>query len=119
MLPFCSTLRPGHFDILKRNLPNPEIEWCYTVYGNANELIPKNALDSLGNCVTTVTYTDANLYHDILVGRLVTGILHLCKHNLIDWCSKRQATLETGLLGLEIASARIAVDKIILLTTTT
>jgi hypothetical protein len=63
--------------------------------------------------VTTITYTDENLYHDMLTGRSVTGILHLCNQTLVDWYSKRQATVERSTFGSEFTAARIAVDQII------
>jgi hypothetical protein len=88
------------------NLPDQDFDWCYTVYGNLHELIPTHNPDPLGNCVTTVTYTDANLHHDILTGRSVTGILHLCNQTLIDWYSKRQATVETATFGSEFTAER-------------
>jgi hypothetical protein len=88
------------------------------VYGNVHELIPTDAPEPLGNCVTTVTYTDANLYHDILTGISVTGILHLCNQTLIDWYSRRQSTAETATFGSEFTAARISVDQIIDLRTT-
>jgi hypothetical protein len=136
MLRFCSTLRQGHLDRLKRiyeylkkfssaaiqfqvlipdlgNLPDQDFDWCYTLYGNVHELIPADAPEPLGNCVTAVTYTDANLYHDILTGRSMTGILHLCNQTLINWYSKRQATVETATFGSEFTAARIAVDQFI------
>jgi hypothetical protein len=69
----------------------------------------------LGNKVVTVTYTDANLYHDI---RSLTGKIHLCNQTLIEWYSKRQATVETATFGSEFAAARIAADQIIDLRTT-
>jgi hypothetical protein len=78
-------------------LPNQNFYWCHSVYGN---VIPKNALKPLGKVGTTIAYTDANIYHDILTGRSVTGVLHLCNQTLIDWYSKRQATVETATLGL-------------------
>jgi hypothetical protein len=65
-----------------------------------------------------VTYTDANSYHDILTGRYVTGILHLCNKTLIDWYSKRQAIVETATFGSEFTAERIDVDQIIDLMTT-
>jgi hypothetical protein len=68
---------------------------------------------ALGKAVTTVTYTDANLYHDMLTGRSVKGILHLCNQILVDCYSKRQATVETATFGYEFTAARIAVDQII------
>jgi hypothetical protein len=57
-------------------LPEQNYDWCHSVYGNVEELLPKDAPKPLCKAVTTITYTDANLYHDILTGRSVTGILH-------------------------------------------
>jgi hypothetical protein len=141
MLHFGSALRQGHLDRLKRiygylktfssaairvrtlipdlgNLPDQDFDWCHAVYGNVHELITTDTPEPLGNCVTTVTYTDANSYHNILTGRSVTGILHLCNQALIDWYSKRQATVKTATFGSEVTAARIAVDQIIYLRTT-
>jgi hypothetical protein len=99
-------------------LPNQDFDWCHTIYGDVKEILPKDMPQPLGNTVTTVTYTDANLYHDMLTGRSVTGILHLCNQTLVDWYSKRQATVETATFGSEFTAARIAVDQIIDLRTT-
>jgi hypothetical protein len=93
------------------NLPDQGFDWCYTVYGNVHELIPTAAPEYLGNFVLTVTYTDANIYHDILNGRSVTGILHLCNQTLIDYYSWQQATVETATFGSEFTAARIVVDQ--------
>jgi hypothetical protein len=54
----------------------------------------------------------------MLTGRSVTGILHLCHQTLVDWYSKRQATVETAMFGSEFTAAQIAVDQIIDLQTT-
>jgi hypothetical protein len=67
--------------------------------------------------VTTVAYMDANLYHDLLTGISATGVLHLINQTLIDWFSRRQATVETATFGSEFTAAR-AVDLIIDLLTT-
>jgi hypothetical protein len=56
-------------------LPDQDFDWCHSVYGNVEELVPKDAPKPLGKPVTTITYTDANLYHDMVTGRSVTGIL--------------------------------------------
>jgi hypothetical protein len=94
-------------------LPEQNFNWCHSVYGNVQELLPKDAPKPLGKAVATITYTYANLYHDILTGRSVTGILHLCNKTLIDWYSKRRATVETATFGSEFTAARIAVHQII------
>jgi hypothetical protein len=99
-------------------LPDQQFDWCHSIYGDVEELIPKDAPRPLGKQVTTSTYTDANLYHDRLTGRLVTGILHLCNQTLIDWYTKRQATVETATFGSEFTAARIVVDKILDMRTT-
>jgi hypothetical protein len=90
-----------------------KFDWCHSIYGDVEDLVPKDAPRPLGKPVTTTTYTDANLYHDMLTRRLVTGILHLCNQTLIDWYSKRQATVETATFGSELTAARISVDQII------
>ena len=56
---------------------------------------------------------DANLYHDLVTGRSVTGILHLINQTPIDWFTKRQATVETATYGSEFVAARIATDQIV------
>jgi hypothetical protein len=98
---------------LKDDLPNQDSDWCQTVYGKVEELLPREVPKPLGKMITTVTYKDANLYHDMLTGRSVTDILHLCNGTLAEWYSRRQATVETATFGSEFTAARIAVDQII------
>ena len=56
---------------------------------------------------------DANLYHDMLSGRLVTGTLHFVNKCPIDWYSKKQGTVEMATFGSEANAARTATEKII------
>jgi hypothetical protein len=100
------------------NLPNQDFDWCYSVYGNVKEVLPNDLPLLLGRDITIITYTDANLYHDILTGQSVTGILHHCNQILIDWYSKIQATVETATFGSEFTAACIAADQIMDLRTT-
>lgn len=100
------------------HLENVEYDWMYSVYGNVQEQIPHDIPEPLGNPVVTTTYKDANLYHDMINGRAVTGILHLINGTPIDWFSKRQDTVETATYGSEFVAARIATDQIIDLRTT-
>jgi hypothetical protein len=88
------------------DLPNQEIDWCHTVYGKEEELLPRDGPKPLGKLVKTVTYMDANLYHDMLTGRSVIGVLHLCNDTLLDWYNRRQATVETEIFGPEFTAAR-------------
>jgi hypothetical protein len=88
------------------------------VYRHVEELTPRDTPIPLGKAVTTITYTDANLYHDMLMGRPVTGFHHLFNQTLVDWYSKKQATAETATFGSEFTAVRIAADQIINLRTT-
>ena len=91
----------------------PQYDWAHTVYGSVKEDIPSDVPSPLGKPVTTTTYVDANLYHDMITGRAVTGILHLLNGTPIDWYSKRQATVATATYGAEFVAARVATDQIV------
>ena len=94
-------------------LPEQDFDWAYTVYGNVKEVIPKDVPELLGNPVTLTHFVDANLYHDMITGHSVTGILHLVNKTPIDWFSKKQATVETATYGSEYVAAHTCVEQII------
>jgi hypothetical protein len=56
-------------------LPDQEFDWTNNVYGHVKEVLPKEFLKPLGKSVTTITYKDVNLSHDMMTGRSVSGIL--------------------------------------------
>ena len=109
---FCAVLREGHMKRMKRIygyvkeypkgairvrlglpnypdlLPQEKYEWT-SIYGNIAEELPSDMPVPRGKPVITTTYEDANLYHDYLTGRSVTGILHLVNQTPIDWYCKR------------------------------
>jgi hypothetical protein len=62
-------------------------------------------------------YFDANLYHDMLTGCSVIGLLHLLNKTPMDLYSKKQATVETAIYGSEFIAARTCVDQVINLLT--
>ena len=95
------------------DLPDPEHDWDASVYGHVVEELPYKAPDPLGKPVVLTHYVDANLYHNVLTGRSVTGILHLINGTPIDWYSKKQATVETATYGSEFVAARTCVEQII------
>jgi len=119
MSAFRSVPREGHLDRVKRmysyvskmrhaairtrteepdfsTLPEDPNTWDQSVYGEVREEIPKDIPKPLGKHVVTTHYEDANLFHDIMTGRSVTGILHLINKTPFDWYSKKQATCETA-----------------------
>ena len=95
------------------DLPDPVCDWNTSVHGEISELLPTDAPPPLGKPVTLTHFVDANLYHDMLTGRSVTGILHLANQTPIDWFSKKQATVETATCGSEFVAARTCVEQII------
>jgi hypothetical protein len=95
------------------DLPEQDYDWAQSVYGDVSEIIPDDAPTPLGNYVTLTHYYDANLYHDMLTGCSVTGILHLFNKTPIEWYSKKQATVEMATYGSEFIAARTCVDQVI------
>ena len=61
-----------------------DYDWENTVYGKVKEMIPDDEPIPLGQKVLLTTYVDANLYHDMITGRLVSGILHINRLPYID-----------------------------------
>ena len=138
---FRVTLRIGHLDQCKRiygylhkmrhatihvrtdepdfsALTDLTYDWAQSVYGNVKELVPKDCPKALGKHVTLSHYVDANLYHDMLTGQSVTGIIHFVNKCPIDWYSKKQGTVETATFGSKSSAARTATEHIIDLRTT-
>lgn len=77
------------------------------------EDIPCDILLPLGHQVTWSHYVDANLFHNITSGRIVTGILHLINKFPIDWYTKKQATVETAMYGSKFVAARTCIEQVI------
>ena len=95
------------------SIPETAYDWEYTCYAGAKELIPDDSPPPKGKPVQTSHYVDANLYHDIISGRSVTGILHFFNQTPIDWFSKLQSTVETATYGSEYVAARTCTEQII------
>ena len=64
---------PNHEEVYEPELHN----WLYSVYGNVTEDIPKDAPIPRGKAVRSSTYKDANLMHDLVTGRSMSGIIHM------------------------------------------
>src|SRR5687768_6169326 len=75
--------KPDYSDLLDK-----QYNWAST-YGEVSELLPEGDPEPLGQHVTLTHYIDANLFHDALTGRSVTGILYMLNVMPIDWYSKK------------------------------
>ena len=95
------------------DLPVKEFDWSKSVYGTIEEIIPNDAPEPLGNWVTLTHYVDANLLHDLLTGRSMTGILHILNKTPLDWFSKKQSTIEVATYGSEMLAARTCIEQIV------
>ena len=82
-------------------------------YGDVQEEIPGNCPTPLGNPVITTTWVDANLYHDFMTGRSITGIVHVLNQTMINFFSKKQNTVETSTHGSEFVAGRTATEQIV------
>jgi hypothetical protein len=95
------------------DLPHFEYDWEKSIYGDVREDIPTDAPKPLGNYVLLTHYLDANLYHDMLTGRSVSGVLHFLNQTPLDWFSKKQGSVETATYGSEFMASRICVKQAI------
>jgi hypothetical protein len=93
------------------DLPERMVSWDTSVYGDASEQLPHEFPIPLGEPVVLTHLVDANIYHDWVTGRSVTGILSLINQTPIDWYSKKQSTVETATYGLEFIASRICIDR--------
>ena len=133
---FRANPREGHLDRVKRivgylskfkdgaitirteepdfsSLPEKKYDWEHSVYGDVQELLPDDAPEPLGKPVVLTTYVDANLYHDLITGRSVTGIIEFVNKTPLDWYSKKQNTVETSTYGSEFVAGRTATERAI------
>ena len=106
------TNEPDYSDLLHH-----QYDWSRTVYRDAKEMVPDDAPEPKGKRVVCTTYKDANLYHDMVTGKAVTGILHFLNQTPVEWFSKKQATVETATYGSEFTAAKLAVQQITALRT--
>ena len=112
--------RPDGATRFRVGIPNHEsqgtpvhYDWAQSVYGNVTEELPTDMPTPKGEPVRLTTYEDANLMHDLITGRSMTGILHLLNQTPIHWFSKKQSTVETATYGSEFIAAKQATEQII------
>ena len=85
---------------------NVEEDWSHTVYKDSKEIVPPDTPEPIGNWVTPTSYFDTSLMHDVLSGKVVTGILHFLNSFPLESYSKKQATVEIATYGAEFVAGR-------------
>ena len=132
---FRAEPRQGHLDRIKRvygyvskmkdgairyrtgmpdvsDLKFAEQDWSQSAYAGSKEEVPQDMPRALGKSVRLITYGDANLCHDLLSGKAVTGLLHFINKTPFDWYSKKQNTTETATYGAESVAGRTAIEQL-------
>ena len=66
------------------SIPATSYDWEESVHRKVRELLPEDAPEPKGKHVVTISYHDANLYHNVATGRSVTGVLHFLNKTLVD-----------------------------------
>jgi hypothetical protein len=70
--------------------------------------------DPVGNYVMLSFYYDANLlYHNMVTGWSVTGIIHFMIKMPIDWYSKKQATVDTATYSSKFIATCTCIDQVV------
>ena len=104
------------FDVKRPNhdhTPVPTHDWSNTAYGNGVEKLPDDAPALKGETVVLTHYYDANLMHDILSGKSVSGIFHLANLTPVMWHSKKQAPSKTATYGAEFFAGRTCIEQVV------
>ncbi len=81
-------------------------------YGEVKEAIPVDMLEPLGKDIDVRMMCDCDHAGDKRTRRSCTGFLIFCNMALIDWVSKKQATIETSVFGAEFVAMKHGIEKL-------
>ena len=86
-----------------------EPEWR-EFYPNAEEVLPHDMPEPLGNPVQMTTFVDSDHAGDKVTRRSRTGVLVFLNRAPIVWFSKKQNSIETSSFGSEFTAMKIGVE---------
>ncbi len=81
-------------------------------YGNVEEAIPSNAPTPRGKSVHLRMYVDSDHAGEKETRRSRTGFFVFINAGLIQWLSKKQATIETSVFGAEFVAMKIGMESL-------
>jgi hypothetical protein len=81
----------------------PTYDWT-EFYGDVKEAIPHDMPKPFGRDLDVRMFCDSDHAGEKRAGRSRTGFLIFCNMALIDWISKKQATIETSVFGAEFVA---------------
>ena len=83
----------------------PQRNWKQ-FYGDAEEILPKNAPKLVGKEFIIRAFVDADFAGDNLTRRSQSGFLVMLNSAPVYWLSKKQTSMETSSFGSEFAAMR-------------
>ena len=86
-------------------------DWT-SFYGNVKEAIPPDMPEPLGKDVDLRLFVDSDHAGDKLVRRSRTGFFIFLNSALINWSSKKQATIETSVFGAEFVAMKHGMEAL-------
>jgi hypothetical protein len=89
----------------------PQYNWT-EFYDNVKEAIPLYMPKPLGKDVDVRMMSDSHHAGDKRTRRSCTGFRIFCNMALIDWVSKKQATIETSVFGAEFVAMKHGIEKL-------
>ena len=81
-------------------------------YGNVEEAIPSNAPTPRGKSVHLRMYVDSDHAGEKETRQSRTGFFVFINAGLIQWLSKKQATIETSVFGAEFVAMKIGMESL-------
>jgi hypothetical protein len=88
---------------------------CHMIFdmnGDVQEAIPHNMPEPLGKDLDVCMFCDSDHAGEKRTRRSRTGFLIFCNMALIDWISKKQATIETSVFGAEFVATKHGIEKL-------
>ncbi len=89
----------------------PQYNWT-KFYCSIKEAIPPDMPEPLGKDVDVRMMCDSDHAGDRRTRHSRTSFLIFCNMALIDWVSKKQATIETSVFGAEFAAMKHGIEKL-------
>jgi hypothetical protein len=88
----------------------PQYNWT-KLYGNVEEAVPVDMPEPLGKDLEVRMMCDSDHAGDKRTRRSRTGFLIFCNMALIDWVLKKEATIETSVIGAEFIAMKHGIEK--------
>jgi hypothetical protein len=89
----------------------PQYSWP-KFYGSVEQAIPVDMPEPLGKDLDVRMMCDSDYAGDKGTRRSRTGFLIFCNMALIDWVSKKEATIETSVFGAEFIALKHGIEKL-------